>query len=202
MRDLSEPDFMRRLPQRPSSLERWSSPGRKQPALQNHAGELGMRGIWFKAFNIPERLCFQMERWWSMSSTSARRASHQRHAQTRWPQRAFHPNSWKTARCLSSPLALGQNISLLFGIFFPAAGGAGRQTQTRPDKTFRERSSGRWGASASRSWLLVHSKGNERRAPLVLVRLRSCTFYTFLMMFIIPDVRRIQQLLGKRARRG
>lgn len=106
MRDILEPYFMRRSQQSPSRLERWSIPGRKESALQNHTGELDMHGIWFRAFNIPERLCFQMEWWWSIYSTSARQASHQRHAQTRWPQRAF-PTSKQLKDCAPSELPTG-----------------------------------------------------------------------------------------------
>lgn len=115
-----------------------------------------MHGILFRAFNIPERLCFQMEWWWSMYISQ--------HAGP--PTRGDPDAPSRLPNSLRSRLAVGRKISLLFLIFFPDAGGAGRQTQTRPDKTFKERSSGRCGVSASRSWLLVLCLCGSCHAPL------------------------------------
>lgn len=65
------------------------------------------------------------------------------------------------------------NMSLLSLIFFPDAGGAGRQTQTRPDQTFGERSGGRCGVSGQ-PLLASPSKQKGMKAGARLCLCGSC----------------------------
>lgn len=100
----------------------------------------------------------------------------------RWPQRAFTASKQLKAWALSELLTglrdrLEVCLFFFFLIFFPDAGGAGRRTQTRPDKRFKERSGGRCGVSASRSWLLVANRREWKQEPgCVCVWLLSSTF--------------------------
>lgn len=65
------------------------------------------------------------------------------------------------------------NIGLLSLMFFPDAGGAGRQTQTRPDQTFGERSGGRCGVSVQ-PLLASPSKQKGMKAGARLCLCGSC----------------------------
>lgn len=102
-------------------MRRWP----EASGLQNHAGELSMLG-----FKYSRSIVF--------SDGAAVKYVHlSEHA---GPPTTGDPDA-------PSRTAESLNMSLLSLIFFPDAGGAGRQTQTRPDQTFGERSGGRCGVS-------------------------------------------------------
>lgn len=137
---------MWRWQQKPSSLKRLVS----KTTREN-------RACWDS--NIPDRSCFS-------DGAAVKRAHLSEHAGP--PTTGVHgdPDA-------PSPTAESLNMSLLSLIFFPDAGGAGRQTQTRPDQTFGERRGGRCGVSGQ-PLLASPSKQKGMKAGARLCLCGSC----------------------------